>query len=34
MEIEKAIQNLSLEDFGNLMFWLSEYKNRVVGQSG
>jgi hypothetical protein len=27
MEIEKAIQNLSSEDFSNLMFWLSEYKN-------
>lgn len=27
MEIEKAIKKLSAEDFNNLMFWISEYRN-------
>lgn len=36
MEIEKAIQQLSSEDFSSLMFWVAEYRNekwdRQIGE--
>jgi len=35
-EIEKAIQQLSGEDFSSLMFWIAEYRNeewdRQIGE--
>ena len=36
MEIKKAIQQLSSDDFSSLMFWISEYRNekwdRQIGE--
>ena len=35
MEIENAIQQLSSEDFSNLMLWIAEYRNeKWDGQIG